>query len=117
MSGRAWSKLTDTNDGVPTRTYLLAIFLILDWVDGTAWLRREGEVKLGVLTEAARVTQERILLIVVYGPTTDGAKFCVSKTNITGACRDNYDDNNNKKIKFHIAQFPRELKVFHIKRK
>ena len=51
----------DAGDG------LLAVLLALDGVDGAAGPGRQRVLELGVLAEAAGVTQERVLLVVVDG--------------------------------------------------
>lgn len=48
--------------------YLLPVLFVLDGIDSAAGPRSQGVVKLGVLAESARVTQERVLLVIVDGP-------------------------------------------------
>lgn len=47
--------------------YLLPVLFVLDGIDSAAGSRSQGVVKLGVLAESARVTQERVLLVIVDG--------------------------------------------------
>ena len=49
-------------------TNLLPVFLILNGIYSTARSSRQNEVKLGIFTEAAGVTQEWVLLVVIDGP-------------------------------------------------
>ena len=48
--------------------HLLAVVLAVDGVDGAAGASGETVVELGVLAEAARVAEERVLLVVVDCP-------------------------------------------------
>ena len=53
---------------IPPSPHLLAVVLALDRVDCATGRRGQGELKLGVLAEAARVAEERVLLVVVDRP-------------------------------------------------
>lgn len=46
--------------------HFLPLLVVLDGIDGAAGARRQRVVKLRVLAEAARVTEERVLLVVIY---------------------------------------------------
>jgi hypothetical protein len=56
--------------------YLLPVLLVLYGIDGTAWLGGEREVELVVLAEAARIAQERVLLVVVDRPGSERHSQC-----------------------------------------
>lgn len=49
------------------QVHLFPVLLIFNGIHSTAGLGQEGEVKLGILTEAAGIAQEWIFLIIVDG--------------------------------------------------
>lgn len=51
-----------------TATHLLPVLLRFNGVDSGAWPGLHHDLKLGILAEPTRVTQKRVLLIVVDGP-------------------------------------------------
>ena len=71
---------------------LLAVLLVLDGVDGAAGAAVQRVVELGVLAVAARVAQERVLLVVVDGATFVALenRFCCNNVTRDICVRDIY---------------------------
>lgn len=47
---------------------LFPVFLILNWIYGTAWLCVKHEVKAGIFAESTSVAQEGVFFIIVDRP-------------------------------------------------